>query len=88
MRTPPDLRGVLVASRFAVRVAWSRLPEPLRSRIRVRKGPRFKGTFLTPLDAAGAAWVYDAARRFGVRRWTRAGWTLEKPVKGLGRGIQ
>ena len=77
---------VLVASRFVVRVAWSKLPEELRAQVRLHKGPR--GTYLAPCGAAGEAWINDAVRRFGVRRWRRNGWEISRGVKKEGGVIQ
>ena len=76
---------VLVASRIAVRVAWGRLPDEIRREVKVRKGPKNRGTYLDPLGPAGLAWVHDAIRRFGVRRWVpRRGWIVIE--HGLGSG--
>lgn len=73
---------VLVASRVAVRVAWSRLPQELRAQVRVKRGPKNRGTYLDPIGPAGLVWVNDAIRRFGVRRWLpRRGWVTTRALQ-------
>jgi hypothetical protein len=85
---------VLVASSIAVRVEWSNLPPELRAQIKIKRGPRpgprgrVLGTYLTPLGPGGEAWIADAVRRFGLRRWLpRRGWVLShlhtKPEGGV-----